>query len=275
MKPCLRCLCCATLFALNLPAADLRESLTFHANFDAGTDAVVARGDKRLYVAPSYKEQSAAQPGLTGEGVVLAPGAGRTGGALRFVQKNTRAVFYQAARNVAFNAQAWTGTISFWLSLDPDQDLEPGFCDTLQVTDKAFNDSAIWVDFTRDDKPRHFRLGVFGALSSWNPNNVDANTNPFFLSRLVVVKQPPFRRGQWTHVAITHSRLGSGTGSARLYLNGQLQGESSNIKEPFAWDPARGAIRLGVNYIGLMDDVAIFDRVLTAEEIQRLSKGGW
>ena len=275
MKRCMRCLYSAILCALTLPAADLHQSLTFYSNFDAGTDAVVARGDKRLYVAETYKEQSSAKPGLTGDGVVLAPGAGRTGGALRFVKKNTRAIFYQAAKNVAFNAQAWTGTISFWLSLDPDQDLEPGYCDPIQVTDKAFNDSAIWVDFTRDDKPRHFRLGVFGALATWNPQNADTNTNPFFLSRLVVVKQTPFRRGQWTHVAITHSRLGSGAGSARLYLNGQLQGESTGIAEPFVWDAARGAIRLGVNYVGLMDDVAIFDRVLTPEEVQRLSKGGW
>ena len=275
MKRSLRCFYFVMLCALILRGADLRQSLTFHANFDAGTDAVVARGDKRLYVAENYKDQSNARPGLTGDGVVLAPGAGRTGGALRFVKKNTRAIFYQAAQNVAFNAQQWTGTVSFWLSLDPDQDLEPGFCDPLQVTDKTFNDSAIWVDFTKDDKPRNFRLGVFGARSSWDPQNVDSNTNPVFLSRLVVVKQPPFRRGQWTHVAVTHARLGSGTGSARLYLNGQLQGESSNIKEPFVWDPARGAIRLGVNYVGLMDDVAIFDRVLTAKEIQRLSKGGW
>lgn len=268
-------LLCAPLLVLTTQAADLRKSLTFHANFDAGTDAVVGRGDRRLYVAANYKDQASAQPGLTGEDVVLAAGAGRTGGALRFVKKNTRAVFYQAAQNVAFDAQGWTGTISFWLSLDPDQDLAPGYCDPIQVTDKAYNDSAIWVDFTKDDKPRHFRLGVFGALKSWNPQNIESDKNPAFNNRLVVVKQPPFRRGQWTHIAITHTKLGAGAGTARLYLNGKLQGESAGISEPFAWDATRGAIRLGVNYTGLMDDVAVFDRVLTAKEVQRLSKGRW
>ena len=265
----------STLFLFALPAADLRKALTFRANFDNGTDAVVARGDKRLYVAASYKEQASATPGLSGGDVVLAPGAGRSGGALRFVKKNTRAVFYQAAGNVAFNAQGWTGTIAFWLSLDPDQDLEPGYCDPIQVTDKAYNDSAIWVDFTKDDKPRHFRLGVFGDLKAWNPTNLESDKNPAFLKRLVVVKQTPFRRGQWTHIAITHTGLGSSAGSARLYLNGKLQGESTGVAEPFAWDPVRGAIRLGVNYTGLMDDVAIFDRVLTAVEVKRLSAGRW
>ena len=44
------------------------------------------------------------------------------------------------------------------LKLDPETDLEPGFCDPLQITDKAYNDSAVWVDFPKDDIPRHFRL---------------------------------------------------------------------------------------------------------------------
>ena len=165
----------------------------------------------------------------------------------------------------------WSGTISFWLQLDPELDLEPGFCDPIQVTDKAYNDSAIWVDFTKDDKPRHFRLGVFGALKAWNPSNISPDKNPDFTNRLVVVKRPPFARNRWTHVAITHARLGSGAGEAELYLDGTLQGAAPKIAEPFEWDIGNGAIRLGVNYVGLMDDVAIFRRALTATEIASLA----
>src|SRR2546425_1190803 len=84
----------------------------------------------------------------------------------------------------------------------PAQDLEPEFADPIQVTDKAYNDSAIWVDFTRDDKPRHFRLGVFGDLTVWNPTNLPNDKNPAFASRLITVAKPPFRRGTWTHVVI-------------------------------------------------------------------------
>ena len=47
-------------------AADLKAALTFRATFDGTTDASVALGDKRLFVAPSYKEQTAARPGLSG-----------------------------------------------------------------------------------------------------------------------------------------------------------------------------------------------------------------
>jgi hypothetical protein len=269
----MRILNCFWILALSCFGADVKSALTFHATFDGTTDAKVAKGDKRIYVAQNYKDQVNAQPGLTGPGVELAPKEGRRGGALRFISKNNRAIFYKADKNVAFDGKGWTGTISFWLSLDPEKDLEPGFCDPIQVTDKAYNDSAIWTDFTKDDKPRHFRLGVFGSLKAWNPQNLPADKFPAFNDRLVVVKQTPFARGKWTHVAVTHSGLGSGKGTAQLYLDGKLQGSTPTIAEPFEWDLSKGAIRLGVAYVGLMDEVAIFNRPLTAGEIESLSKG--
>jgi hypothetical protein len=253
--------------------ADLKSALTFRATFDGGLDAAVARGDKAIYSAKSYREQAAAQKGLGSAPVELAKGAGRSGDALRFTRKNEAAVFYKADQNVAFDPKNWTGTISFWLSLDPETDLAPGYCDPIQVTDKAYNDSAIWVDFTKDDKPRHFRLGVFGDLKAWNPKNLEPDKNPNFANRLVVVQQTPFARGKWTHVAIVHTGLGGGQGSATLYLDGRTQGTTPVIAEPFAWNPTLAAIRLGVNYVGLMDDVAIFNRALTADEILEIAAG--
>ena len=89
----------------------------------------------------------------------------------------------------------------------------------------------------------------------------------------MIVKQTPFARGKWTHIAVTFTGLGSGKGSAQLYLNGQPQGSASSITEPFEWDMSKGAIRLGVGYVGLMDEVSVFRRALTAKEIQQLSAG--
>lgn len=261
---------CAAALALS---AQTPSGLIFHASFESET-AKAAKGDPRLYSAPNYKQQSTAQPGLAAApNAKLAPGEGRNGsGALKFAAKNENAVFYKADKNVPFQSKNWTGTISFFLKLDPDRDLAPGFCDPIQVTDKAYNDSAIWVDFTKDDKPRHFRLGVFGELKVWNPANVTSGPNPAFDNRLVVVKQPPFSRDRWTHVAITHQSLGSGKGSATLYLDGKAAGSTPAIAETFSWDPALSALRLGVNYVGLMDDVMVFNRALKPEEIQRLAK---
>ena len=133
------------------------------------------------------------------------------------------------------------------------------------MTDKAYNDSAIWVDFTKDDKPRHFRLGVFGALKVWNPSNIDPGKNPDFNKRLVVVKRPPFARNRWTHVAITHARLGTAPARRSSILTALWRVRRN--RRTFEWEIEKGAIRLGVNYVGLMDDVAIFRRALTAREI--------
>lgn len=261
------------LIPMFLPAADLTRGLTFHATFDGGTDARVARGDKTIYSAASYKEQAAAAKGFGNAPVELAKGRGRKGDALRFTRKNTAAVFYKADENVAFDPKNWTGTVSFWLSLDPERDLEPGYCDPIQITDKAYNDSAIWVDFTKDDKPRHFRLGVFGDLKIWNPRNLEPDKNPDFLSRLAVVKQTPFARGKWTHVAVAWNKLGSGKGAAKLYLDGKPQASAGAIAESFAWDRERAAIRLGVNYVGLLDDLAVYDRELSAADIAEIAAG--
>lgn len=94
---------------------------------------------------------------------------------------------------------------------------------------------------------------------------------PLFGERLVVVDPPPFRRGEWTHVVITHTGLGSpGGGSASLYLNGVLQGTTTSITEAFTWDLQRTQIRIGVNYVGLFDELAIFHRPLTEAEVQGL-----
>jgi hypothetical protein len=264
-----RCLCVFGLVCA-IYAADWKKDVVFRATFDGSLDASVSAGDPKIYSAPSYKEQSAAKPGINGTDVIHAKGEGRSGDALRFTKKNTKAVFYKAHGNVPFDPKNWSGTISFWLQLDPEQDLEPGFCDPMQVTDKAYNDSAIWVDFTKDDKPRHFRLGVFGALKAWNPTNAPADKNPDFSNRLVVVQHTPFARSRWTHIAITYLGLGSGSGEAKLYLNGKLLGTAPKIPETFDWDMERSAIRLGVNYVGLMDDVTIFRRPLKEQEIGAL-----
>ena len=128
----------------------------------------------------------------------------------------------------------------------------------------------MWVDFTAEN-PRQFRLGVFGDLAVWNPDGLPT-TDPLFLDRLVIVDEPPFGADRWTHVVVTFSGLGDEAGGqARLYLNGEPQGPAtSGIDEPFSWDLARGAIRLGVNYVGLLDEVSLFDRALDETEVRTI-----
>ncbi len=75
-------------------------------------------------------------------------------------------------QNMHYRSEDWNGTISFWMRLDPDKDLQPGYCDPLQVTQFAWNNGSFFVDFDKD-LPRDFRLGVFSDLKFWNPENID------------------------------------------------------------------------------------------------------
>ena len=251
------------------PPTPLAEALTLHASFDRGADADFARGDKLIYTSPASDSHDDATAGIGNPDVELVPG-GRFGGALRFTKKNTHNIFFKAEGHVAYTAKGWGGSASFWLSLTPGQDLEPGYCDPLQITDTRYNDAAVWVDFTKGN-PRQFRLGAFGDLEAWNPKNLEPDQNPAFHDRLVVVDEPPFERGRWTHVVITYSGLGSEQGgTAKLYLDGELQGITPGIAEAFTWDLSMAQIRIGVNYAGMYDELALFDRPLTDDEVKAL-----
>ena len=252
------------------PIAGLIAALSFHASFDHGPNADFSRGDAKLYSAPNYDHLDQAAPGIGNPDITLAAGAGRFGDALKFSRSNKSALFYRSEKNVAYSTENWAGAISFWLNLDPDDDLEPGYCDPIQVTDSAYNDAALWVDFSKDP-PREFRLGVFGDLEIWNPRKISPNNNPDFINRLVSVTSPPFQRGSWTHVVMTYAGLNSEAGgTARLYLDGHLQGAAEGIQEPYTWDLPRSTIRLGINYVGLFDELACFDRALSDEEVRIL-----
>lgn len=259
--------------------AELGRALTFHASFDTSVDAEFGKGDRRLHVAPKWGHPRMVQPGLPpGNTVHLAPGEGRYGGALRFERKIDELVAYRAARNVSVTPGPWGGTVSFWLRVSPDADLAPGYCDMIQITPRDWNDAAFFTEFTKDEKPREFRLGAYADLKVWNPNNRDWNAIPLAEKPLIPVLHPPFSRDRWTHVAFTWENYNTGqaNGATRLYLDGQLRGELSPRIQTFTWDPEKCLIMLGLAYTGWMDDLAIFDRALSPVEITYLNglKGG-
>ncbi|MEM8565474.1 MAG: LamG-like jellyroll fold domain-containing protein [Bacteroidota bacterium] len=102
---------------------------------------------------------------------------------------------------------------------------------------------------SRSENPRDFRLGVIGDRAVWNPNPEGPdNENPIFIKRLPVVKEPPFAKGEWTHVFINFSHLNTDNGEAQLYLNGKLVGTRSNITDPFTWEYEKSNIMLGLGY---------------------------
>jgi hypothetical protein len=250
----------------------LAQALTLHASFDHGPDADLALGDGRLYsvIEPGAHRDDALTPGLGRPPLRIVPGGGRYGAALEFTPESSHVVVFKAARNVAYARSEFGGTISFWMRLDPAA--IPGrYCDPLQVTDKKYNDSCIWVDFTKNDTPSDFRLGVFGEVGVWNVSGRESGSEEFYW-RLLKVADPPFAQDRWTHVAVTWAGLnGPGGGRARLYLNAQYAGATGRVAEPFTWDEANAWIRLGTgHFVGRLDDLAVFGRSLTPDEIRTL-----
>jgi len=255
------------------PNANLRHALTFHASFDRGLDADFAVGDGVLRHAPSMSKQAEAKPGLPAtDEVQLARDAGRFGHALRFTKKKSPMPFFRAAKNVPYRTHDWSGTVSFWLSVDPAGELEPGFCDPIQITPRAWNDACFFVEFEKLTNDIPFRLGVYPDLKVWNPNNkkwadITAAEKP-----LVAASTTPFARGKWTHVAVTFENFNTGRddGIARLYLDGLPAASLGPRRQTFTWEEDKSLIMLGLSYIGLWDELAIFNRALSVEEIRHL-----
>jgi hypothetical protein len=270
MKPFL--LVIAAVFAtpaLATPA--LRDALVFHAPFDATADAVLARGDAKIYTAAERNKRDAATPGLHADDLVrLAPGEGRFGGALEFKKKTKQQVFFRGDANLGYQPKNWNGSVSFWLRLDPDKDLEPGYCDPVQLVAQAWAEGNMFVEFSKDHTPRHFRFAMMAVTKFWNPNNRKWEEIPDAERPMVAVYQPPFRRDRWTHVLFTFAHVNSGAtdGRGTLYLDGKKIGAFTGWNNTFNWDAPKSALTLGLAYTGLMDDVAVFNRELTADEAQ-------
>ena len=246
-----------------------RRGVLFHASFDNSADAEVAKGDGRIYSAESLARKEV-EPGLVGDAVIWQADGGRKGGALRFARKTKRLVFFKGGKNVPYRDTSFAGTVSMWMRLDPKADLPKGFVDPLQITDKKWNDASFFVDFDQNAE-RDFRLGAFSDLGFWNPSARKFDDIPASERPMVTVKEPPFSREKWTHVAFTWQRFNEDEpGQATLYINGTAQGDVEG-KQRFSWDPAKVVVMLGINYVGLLDELTIFDRALSKAEIRRLA----
>lgn len=248
--------------------ASLSRALTLHASFDTGLEADFARGDKACYVLQG-KDLVKAAP--TDE-VRLAPDAGRFGGALYFTKKNNVRPAFRDAGVIGYNDKNWSASVSVWLRLNPDEDLEPGYCDPVQIVGDDSKNGFIFLEWSKDETPRFFRYAIRPLFHIWNPDNVQWADIPFNKRPMVQVERAPFSRQTWTHAVFTLENVNdkSKPQIGRLSLNGKLQGTIENWDLTFGWDPARVLLVLGAAYVGYLDDLAVFNRALTDGEVKEL-----
>lgn len=255
------------LFPAQAPEeAPLARALTFHASFDEGFGADFSTGPRECWFRPGK------EPATANADVSVARGEGKFGGALVFPRKGNSRPQYKGQGILGYNDRNWSATVSVWLKLDPDKDLEPGYCDPVQVIGNDSKKGFIFLEWSKDETPRYFRYAVRPLYPIWNPDNVAWADIPFHKRPMVQVARAPFSRDRWTHVAFTLENINdkSRKPSGKLYIDARPMGAITNWDLTFGWDPNSVALVLGAAYVGKMDDLAIFNRALGDPEIKAL-----
>jgi hypothetical protein len=89
---------------------------------------------------------------------------------------------------------------------------------------------------------------------------------------MVRVPKIGFKAGDWHHVVLSWQNFDTGKNDAvsALYIDGKLMGTVKDRDIAMAWDLDHTGIYIAVNYIGLLDELALFSRPLTEVEITQL-----
>lgn len=266
------CLVPALLGSLASPAllADpgLKSAITFHASYDEGYEADFSKGDPVAYV----KAPEGLVPLEESEEVLVVGDGGKYGGALWFPEKSSVRPSYKGEGIFDYNEKSWSATVSLWLCLTPDEDLEPGYCDPIQIVGDDTKKGFIFLEWSKDHNPRYFRYAIRPRIELWDPQGLGWEVLPEEKRPMVQLKSAPFSRDAWTHAVFTLENINGGpeVNGGALYLDGKLQGRIEKFDLTFGWDPASVMLVLGAAYVGYLDDVTVFNRALTADEIAKL-----
>lgn len=249
----------------------LKSALVFHASFDSGLNADYSTGNPACVL----KKGRELAPAAFNEEVKLDAAGGKFGGCLHFPKKGATRPQFSGVNMLGYNDKSWNATVSLWLRLTPDEDLEPGYCDPIQIVGDDGKKGFIFLEWSKDETPRFFRYAIRPLQEIWDPKNVGWGEIPFDKRPMVQVARAPFSRDTWTHAVFTLDKVNEPAAakpSGSLYLNGKLQGRIEGWNLRFAWDPAQVALVLGAAYVGRIDDLAVFNRALDDAEVERLFK---
>jgi hypothetical protein len=250
--------------------------VTFYASFDEALRGDFGGGGLELSTRRNHPTEKGAfvfEEGFPADAFRIAPGKGVSGGALEAVDvlPGNGRIHFPAKGNLAYRKGGWGGTLSVWINHDPDVQLKTGFCDPVQITQKGAGNGGLWFDFNDAKPARNLRMGAFPAVAPGAPQ-IRESREAF--SPMVWIDRPGFKVGDWHHVAIAWSGFDSGRKDARaaLYIDGRLRGEVRDKDYPISmdWDLEKTGIYVAVGYIGLLDELALFDRPLSDSELAAL-----
>jgi hypothetical protein len=253
--------------------AALRKAVTFYASFDAKAEGDFGQGDLRLWTRAddlSEKDKKVVRLGYDEENIQIAGDRGVSGGAIEFRgRSNDNAfIFFPAAGKLAVRKGGWGGAVSLWVKAEEAKIPEAGPWDPFLLVEKAWNDGAVWCDFAPGAAPRDFRIGLFPAVSGGKtPPTLELGEKIWLR-----VKAPPLEPNAWHHIAQAWGNFDTGNADAwsACYLDGKLVGKVEGRDGTMAWDLERVRFHIGSGLVGLIDEVALFNRPLTEEEVARL-----
>jgi formylglycine-generating enzyme required for sulfatase activity len=281
LRCCLFLILAGALLSVDLraPAADvdegaLRKAVALYASFDEAVKADFGGGDLTPWTRTTVdaeKKVYAYEKGYDDKALKIAKGKGISGGCLdagELPVKNGR-IYFPAKGNLAFKKGGWGGAVSVWINTDPNKLFKLKFCDPIQITQKGANNGGIWFDFN-DAKPRDLRMGVFPAIPEGGVGIKEEDPK----APMVRVKDIGFKSGDWHHVVLNWSNFDTGKKDAlaTLYIDGKTIGDVKDEAIAMAWDIDRAGIYVAVGYTGLLDELAVFNRTLTADEVAALHK---
>jgi hypothetical protein len=250
----------------------IRDAVTFYASFDNQTDGDFGQSDVRLWTRaddPAAKGKKTLRVGFDEANVRLADG-GVNGGALQLLARSpdNAFVFFPAAGKLAMRKGGWGGAVSLWLKAELAKIEESGPWDPFLLVEKGWNDGAVWCDFAPGRAPRDLRIGLFPAVSATaTPPTLDEGENIWLR-----IKAPPFDAESWHHLVQVWDNFDSDSLDAwtACYLDGKLVGKIEGRDGTMAWDLDHVRFHIGSGLIGMIDEVALFGRPITEEEISRI-----
>lgn len=262
----------ATASAADPEPAAIRKAATFYASFDEDVRGDAGGGQltpATRYDHPTKKGQFVFEKGVDPKVLRIAKQKGISGGALEVITLQARGgrAYFPVKGNLAFKKGGWGGSLSVWCKINPDTMLRTKFCDPIQITQKGAGNGGLWFDFN-DAKPRDLRHGAFPAVPEGQKGITEADPK----APMVRVPGVGWKADDWHHVVLTFANLDTGKADAvtALYIDGKLIGEVKGRAIAMDWDIDKANVYFALGYIGLLDELALFNRPLTADEVKLL-----
>ena len=190
-------------------------------------------------------------------------GAGKVGQALQMDNsQNAQYAIAPATSSLDVGAGANGLTIEFWIKPNDVGNLQP-LVEWNSGTGTG-SDQGIGVHFWLAVQQGNGGFGsLYYNLREANGNNHAGSTNIHVVSA-----------GSWQHVALTYDKTAGG-GTATIYVNGVVQVQNTNVGvfTPQTTYPLNFGVRTApqfYSYNGALDEVSIYNRALTAAEINAI-----